>query len=244
MTRIALALLLAAAPLAAQGGRNGTEINNVPYDGRFIYARIRYEAGGGGGFRRFDPMWNHDYPRSDRTFPMILQELSTVRARTDASNVFTADDPKLHRFPVVYLCEAGAWNPTEKEVLGLRSYMLKGGFVIFDDFDGDAWYNFEAQLKRVLPDARPLPLPPSHPIYDSFYRITDLTFGARQQFNQPQFYAVFEDNDPTRRIMAIINYNFDLSEFWEWSATGAFGIAPTNEAFKLGINYVMYTLTH
>ena len=142
------ALLLAGATaLPAQRGMGyPTEINNVPYDGRFTYARIKYTAADmGGGFRgRFDPMWNHDYPRSDRTFPQILSELSTIKARIDGSVVYTADDPLLHRFPVAYLCEVGAWVPSEAEVAGLRSYLVKGGFVIVDDFRGpQALDNFD-----------------------------------------------------------------------------------------------------
>ena len=223
------------------GTRYPTEISNVAYDGRFTYARIRYTP----SFTRSDPMWNHDYPRADRTLPQILSELTSMKARYDASNVFTADDPELMKFPMVYLCEVGAWRPTEAEVLGLRRYMMKGGFVLVDDFDGPDWDNFAEQLERVIPGARPLRLDTSHPLFDAFYRIEDLSFAEDGGSPYPpEFYGVFEDNDPTRRLMMVINYNFDVSEYWEFATTGRAPIVATNQAFRLGINYVMYTLTH
>jgi len=60
----------------------------------------------------------------------------------------------------------------------------------------------------------------------------------------PTYYGVFENNDPTRRMLAIVNYNSDLAEYWEWSDTGYLPTDFTNEAYKLGINYVVYAMTH
>ena len=104
------------------GGRGGggpaTYEANVPYDGRYTYARIRYappDFGSGFGFRQ-DVKWDHDYPRSDRHFPKIIEEITTIHTRSGASEIFTLDDPELMKFPVAYLCEAGFWRPTEAEV--------------------------------------------------------------------------------------------------------------------------------
>ena len=231
----------------AQGFReNSTTIANVPYDGRFIYARLKYTSASFGGFGgRMDPMWNHDYPRSDHTFPKILSELTTMQARFDASNVFTADDPELLKFPMVYLCEVGAWRPTDAEVAGLRRYLVKGGFVLVDDFRGEGqWSHFLEQLARVLPDARPIRLDATHPVFNAFYRIEDIDFRGNERGGPPEFFGVFEDNDPTRRLMMVIDYNFDISEYWEYATSGFAPVQETNEAFQLGINYIMYTLTH
>jgi hypothetical protein len=60
----------------------------------------------------------------------------------------------------------------------------------------------------------------------------------------PKYYGLFEDNDPRRRMMAIVNYNNDLAEYWEWSAQGYFPVDTSNDAYKLGVNYVIYGLTH
>jgi hypothetical protein len=215
---------------------------NVPYDGRFTFARIRYAVPMGLGFREEAP-WSHDSPRAERHFTKILSELSTVRVRTEASNVLTLDDPELFKYPVAYLCEPGFWLPSDAEADGLRKYLTKGGFLIVDDFVGNQWFNFEEQMRRVLPDARLVPLTTDHPIFDSFYRIPALDY-YHPYWGQPsQFYGIFENNDPTRRLMVVVNYNNDIAEYWEFSDTGMFPIDLSNDAYKLGVNYVMYALT-
>ena len=222
---------------------------NVKYDGRFTFVRIRYTPlNDGGGFGRFrggrnDPKWDHDYAKGERHFSKILAELTTLRARTENTNILTLDDPELFKFPVAYLCEPGFWNPSDKEVAGLRSYLTKGGFIIFDDFVGNQIYNLEGQLRKVLPEARMIPLTPAHPLFDAFYRIPSLDY-VHPYFGQPSiFFGIFVDNDPTKRLMAVINYTNDISEYWEWSDTGQFAIDLSNDAYKLGVNYVVYALT-
>lgn len=219
---------------------------NVPYDGRLTFVRVKYQLPDfSGGFRGSrDLPWSHDYPRGERNFTKIVSELSSTRVRIDASNILTLDDAQLGKYPIAYMAEAGFWRPNDAEVLGLRNYLTKGGFIIFDDFAGDHWMNFQTQMKKVLPGLRPIELDLSHPIFDSFYRIKSLEYdhpvyrGAKSVF-----YGVFEANDPTKRMLAIVNYNNDLSEYWEFSDTGMFPLDMSNEAYKLGVNYIIYALT-
>jgi hypothetical protein len=143
------------------------------------------------------------------------------------------------------MSEPGYWTMTESEVEAFRSYLLKGGFVIFDDFAGSHWFNFEEQLRRVLPEHQLVRLDASHPIFHSFYDIETLdTFYHPLQGIPSTFYGVFEDNDPSKRLMLIANYNNDIGDAWEWSDTGWLPIDLTNEAYKLGINYIVYAMTH
>jgi hypothetical protein len=60
----------------------------------------------------------------------------------------------------------------------------------------------------------------------------------------PGYYGVFEDNDPTKRMMALVNHNADIAEYWEYSDRGLFPVDLTNDAYKLGVNYFVYGLTH
>jgi hypothetical protein len=233
---------------AAQAQRRGQPafLPNVPYDGRLTFVRVKYQLPDfSGGFRGSrDLPWSHDYPRGERHFTKIVSELSSTRVRIDASNILTLDDAQLGKYPIAYMAEAGFWRPNDAEVLGLRNYLTKGGFIIFDDFAGEHWMNFQTQMKKVLPDLRPIELDLSHPIFDSFYRIKSLEYdhpvyrGAKSVF-----YGVFEANDPTKRMLAIVNYNNDLSEYWEFSDTGMFPLDMSNEAYKLGVNYIIYALT-
>lgn len=242
---LAVASVLSATTLVRAQGRNrqaaGYEAN-VPYDGRYTFARIRYADVGEGGFRR-DVKWAHDYPRGERHFTKIVGELSSIRVRTLASNIFTLDDPELFKYPVAYLCEAGYWRPSEAEVLGLRNYLLKGGFIVFDDFAQGDWMNFEAQMRRVLPQLRPVRLTSDDKIFDSFYHIGSLEYRHPYYGVPAEFWGIFENNDRSGRLLAIINYNNDLSEHWEFSDEGFLPVDESNEAYKLGLNYLIYALT-
>lgn len=246
-TAAALVLLLSNTA-AAQRRRGQPQFEpNVPYDGRFTWVRVRYvmpDFSSSSGFRGGrDQPWSHDYPRGERHFTKIVSELSSARVRLGASNILTLDDPLLGKYPVAYMAEPGFWRPNDKEVLGLRNYLAKGGFIIFDDFAGQHWLNFESQMRRVLPNARAIPLDTSHPIFDSFYKIRSLDYTHPYYGLKAVFYGFFEDNDPKKRLLAIANYNNDLSEMWEFSDVGMFPLDMSNEAYKLGVNYVIYALT-
>jgi hypothetical protein len=249
---LTLGWLAALAPAAEaqrfRGGVNGEAAlyapPNAPYDGRFTYARIRFTQSccvSGGQY--YDVKWGHDYPQSDQHFPKILQEITSMQVRTEGSEILTLDDPELFKFPFAYLCEPGYWLPNDKEIAGLRNYILKGGFIIVDDFEGRHWLNFESQIHKAFPEYRLIPVPANHPIFDSFYRISSLEFRDPNWGTPAQFFGLFEDNDPTKRLMMIVNYEFDVSEYWEYSDSGWFPIDLTNEAYKLGVNYVIYALS-
>jgi hypothetical protein len=218
---------------------------NTPYDGRFIFVRIRFEPlGGGEGFRGRDEKWDHDYPRGERHFQRILHELTTISTHLDESNILALDDPELMKYPVAYMSEPGFWSLSDKEAEGLRTYLQKGGFIIFDDFAGQHWYNFAEQFHKAMPEAQLVPLDSSHAIFDSFFRIESLDFDHPYYRVKSQFFGVFEDNDPQKRLLAIVNYNNDIGDYWEWSDEGFLPIALSNQAYRLGVNYVVYAMTH
>lgn len=220
---------------------------NVPYDGKFTFARLRYQSFFGGGRRGGGAPWAHDYPRGERHFMRILNEVSLVGPHMDESNIFGLDDPELMKYPIAYMAEPGFWSMTEAELEGLKAYVAKGGFLIFDDFRGDnEWYNLELQMNRVFPQARWIDMTADHPIFHAFYDIGDLDLIPQyfQNYGTPIFRGLFEDNDPTKRLIAIANFNTDLSEFWEFADTGIQAVEDSNEAFKLGVNYIIYALTH
>jgi len=251
----AAAVVTVAASLSAQRfrQRDATEIlDTIPYDGRFTFARVKFDVGdgGGGGGRGFfggrgDLKWNHDYPRAERNFTRILQEISIMDVHLQGSNVLTLTDPEIFRHPVLYLCEPGFWWPNDEEVAALREYVYKGGFIIFDDFIGGRhWMNFEEQVRRVFPDQRLVQLDASHPVFDSFFRIESLDFRDPNRGTPSEFWGMFENNDPAGRLLFIANYNNDIGDYWEWSDQGFLPIELSNEAYKLGVNYVIYALTH
>jgi hypothetical protein len=243
---LAVLLLLGGASIAqAQEGFDPPPAdprNNIPYDGRFVFARIMFQP----SLQRFgrrDLRWDHDYPRAELHFTRILQQITSLRPYTEGGNIVALDDPELFKYPLAYMAEPGFWTMTDKEMAGLRAYLQKGGFIIFDDFAGREWFNFEQQIRRALPEAQLIKLDKSHPIFDSFYRIESLEY-QHPYFGVPsEFYGIFENNDPSRRLLMIVNYNNDIAEYWEWSDVGFFPVELSNEAYKLGVNYIVYGMT-
>jgi len=213
---------------------------NIPYDGRFTFARISYTVYGRSG-------WEFDYPTMERNLMTMMDEVTALRPHVRASNIFSFDDPELLKYPIAYLSEPGYWIPSEREAAGLRTYLAKGGFLIVDDFRQNEWYNFETQLRRALPEARIRRLDISHPIFDAFFRITSLDMSYPTpgwQWLKAEFFGIYEDNDPAKRLIAVINYNNDIGDYMEWSGTpGWWPVNITNDAYKLAINYIVYGLT-
>jgi len=246
---LALAVVLGGLlPVAADLGPPEVTYENVPYDGRVTFNRLRFTPtrwGPGDYIWGLDLKWNHDYPRADGHLLKILEATTSMDVSPDGTNIFALDDPELFRFPVAYVCEPGFWTLSDEEARSLREYLQKGGFVIVDDFRGHHWYTFVDGLSRVLPDARLVPLEGTHPIFDAFFRIDPYTLEHPYFSPGPSaYYGVYEDNDPSRRLMLVANYNADIGEFWEWSDTGLIPIELSNEAYKLGVNYFVYGMTH
>ena len=251
---VALAVVALSVAASAQrffGGEGGLEpdIHNVPYDGRFTFARAKYITGPGGWYYRGLPAWAHGYPTAEQNLMRIMNELSNFRPHITEDNVYSPDDPELCRYPIVYMTEAGYWAMTDEDAKGLRAYLLKGGFAIFDDFRDDVrdagWEVFEDNMHRVLPEAKILDMDPTHPIFHSFFEIN--SFDIIPQYydrGQPILRGIFEDNNPSKRLLAIVNFNTDVANFWEFSATGFRPIDESNQAYKLGVNYIIYGLTH
>ncbi|MEX2153683.1 MAG: DUF4159 domain-containing protein [Gemmatimonadaceae bacterium] len=219
---------------------------NTPYDGRFTFARIKYRGNGMGAG------WRHDFPRAETHFMHIIRAITTIRPFVESGpivggNILALDDPELFKYPVAYLSEPGGWFPTSSETEGLRNYLLKGGFLIVDDFDGPSmhydWAHFVDEMRKVFPAARLAQIPQTHPIFDSFFKIDFDKLVAYRTGESPSYFAIYQDNDPKKRVMVIVNFNQDIGDYWEWSDRG-FNLVPSNEAYKLGVNYLIYALTH
>jgi hypothetical protein len=243
---------VAAAQRRFFSGRN-TTVHNIPYDGRFTFVRVRYTPGPGGYWPGDRPSWVHGYPLAEQNLMRIMNEISLIDAHPDDINVVTLDDPDLFKYPIAYIIEVGWWTLTDRETDALRMYLEKGGFLIVDDFKvagwrglpGGGWQPFEDNVKRVLPGVKFFDMDPADPIFHSFFEIKTLdNFPQAYTSGNAIFRGVYEDNDPHKRLMMIVNYNTDISQYWEWSGRGLRPFDDTNEAYKLGVNYLIYGLLH
>jgi len=265
-----LCLALASLALAQRGGgfgggrfrgRSRQEIlPNAPYDGRFTFVRVNYESTPDGYWYGGQPAWAHGYPVAEENLMKIMNEVSYLGAHDEAINSLRFDDPELFKYPIAYVIEPDWWAITDSEIAALRTYMLKGGFVIVDDFKvlfrgfgggggGGGWPSFEAMMKRVMPEGRFVDIAPDDPVFHSFFEITPTVLDNFPQAyvrgqGKPIFRGLYEDNDPSKRLIMAVNFNTDISQYWEWSGRGFRPFDETNEAYKLGVNYIVYGLTH
>ncbi len=216
---------------------------NTPYDGRFIFARIRFTPSSSGWGRRSDVKWDHDYPRAELNLGKIVDNITNIDMYMKGGNIINIGDPELFKYPWSYLCEPGYWTMTDEEAENLRTYLFKGGFLVIDDFFRDHWYNFQVQMEKLLPGYQLHRMDATHPIFNSFFDIEDLSLlDQGRRGAPPGYFGVYEDNDPEKRLMVIINYDNDIGDWWEWSDQLYTPIKLSNEAYKLGINYIIYSM--
>jgi hypothetical protein len=223
----------------------------VPYDGHFTFVRLSYTVAAGGYYYRGLPAWAHGFATAEENLLKISADISLFRPHLNGTDVLAIDDPELFKYPISYMTEAGYWLITDSEVTALRRYLNRGGFLILDDTrDGFSqgnlgWANIAANFQRVFPGYHMVDLTPAHPIFHSFFDIS--SFDIITQYydrGRPVIRALFQDDDPNKRIMVLINFNTDVSNFWEYSATGFKPVAESNQAYKLGFDYLIYALTH
>ncbi len=234
------------------GRRYGQDVlgaSRAPTPGHnFYFTRAVYS-----GYGRRYASWSVDFPKADIQFLIGLKRLTNIDAY-DLENPVRLDDPNLRRYPFLYALEVGFMALTESEVEGLREYLLAGGFLVIDDFWGSyQWANFESQMARVLPEYRIEDIPMDHPMLSAFYEIDELVqvpnvglgrMGGRtweQDGYEPALRGIFDEN---RRLLVVINWNTDLGDAWEWAEDPWYPWHYSNYAYKLGVNMILYGMTH
>jgi len=217
----------------------------IRYDGRFTLVRLRWGAELSPPRSRFgvQDAWSHDYPRAEQNLSAIIRELTYVDIHDDGNEILTLDDPDLFKYPIAVMWKPGFWNLTDREAESFRAYLLKGGFAIFEDVGGTTqWANFEAQMRRVLPQGRPVRLDTSHQIFTAFFPIERVLHPTSH--GRKSHYGFFEDNDPSRRLLVVANFDNDVPEYSERLSQELFPFDTSNEAYALGVNYMIYGLSH
>jgi hypothetical protein len=249
MRRIAslsLTLVLLGTVIGATLGLNDIDSRPDPKEPNlFQFVRIRYN-----GYMDFwsmgnwgPPPWMHDYPRAEQNFLKILLEMTSIETTSDSYLILDLDDPQIMNYPILYVSEPGYWDITDKEATNLRQYLSRGGFMIFDDFRGiPEWNNLNSSMKKVFPDRSFQELTLDHHLFHCFYDIDSLDMIP--PYNVPGrtvFYGMFDERG---RLLAVANYNNDIGDYWEWADDSLTPVSLSNEAFKFGINYIIYGMTH
>jgi hypothetical protein len=226
----------------------------------YSWSRLRYTSAGGGygGYGYGRGNWSTDYPKADRQFLIALKRLTRIQARpteqvVDLDSVDAAGSPTIYNFPWIYAVQVQAWTFTEPEAKLLREYLLKGGFLMVDDFHGATdWEHFMSGMLMVFPDR---PVEDLNDKDEIFHVLYDL--GERFQVPGEQYVSTgrtYEKDgyvaewrgirDDRGRVMVAICHNMHLGDAWEWADDPRYPEKFASMAFRIGINYVMYGMTH
>lgn len=225
-------------------------VSDVPKksDSEFIFARVQFNMRMSYALmREREAPWHHDYPFAEDLYLNMLQELTGIHTTDESFQIVQLDSRDIFRYPFLYVSEPGFIDLTPKELVNLREYLNRGGFVMCDDFRGADLDNLKSEMKRVFPDRDMYRLDITHPIFNSFYKIESLKMDPPYMDRRfgpdpfPQFWAL---NDSKGRLQLIANQNNDLGEFWEWVDKGEMPFKPAAMSVRLGVNYLIYAMTH
>jgi len=228
----------------------------------WAFARLMYPPGPlDGYYPRFQgdwhnglSLWTQDYPRADRHFSLAMRRLSRLQVRSVEQPVNLEDGDEVYNWPWLYAVQVGEWGLTEDQAQILREYLLRGGFFMADDFHGlDEWAEFEKRIKFVFPDRPIEDISDDDPIFHTVYDLDDriqvvghdhLWEGSKNGGNGgigAHWRAIYDDH---RRIMIAISYNSDLGDGWEWADDPRYPEKFSGFAIRLGVNYVLYSMSH
>ena len=230
--------LLLAALGYAQGWRGYIEQNTPPAT-ELVVARWRF--GTNGWFNHFG--WSHNYPSSDRNLNEFIRSSTRIDVDVLSYRIVDLGSDEIFDYPFAYVSEPGEMELTEQEVSNLREFVDRGGFVLMDDFDGALQLsNMQAQVLRAFPEFPFEPIAQGHPVYDLQFELEDLDgMAAYVPGGRIAYLGIF---DADRRLVIAAGHNNDLANFWDWYDEARMPLEPAADAFRLGINFVIWSMTH
>jgi hypothetical protein len=213
------------------------------------------EFGGGNFFPQQGWGWATDYPGGDCKFMGAIHRLTGIRVHPDP-HVMEILNEDLYKFPFVYAVEVGQMYLDDDDAARLREYLLRGGFMHVDDFWGpDEFAIFEEQIIKVFPDRKLERLKLSHEVFHTFFDIDNVmqipnrgngcandgqTWEDRRD-TEPVVYGIHDDEG---RLMVLVTYNSDLGDAWEYMDLPCYPVKYSGQAYRMGLNFMIYAMTH
>jgi len=224
----------------------------------FYWSRLRYTSSGGqsnfgfgfgyGGWAG----WSRDYPKADRQFLLALKRLTRIQMRP-VEQIVDLDGDDIFNYPWVYAVQVANWSFTDAQAKRLREYLLKGGFLMVDDFHGTAdWDRFMVGMRQVLPDRPVEDLSDGDEIFHVLYDLGERFQVPGEQYVNtgrtyekdgyvPKWRAI---RDEKGRIIVAICHNMHLGDAWEWADMPEYPENFASMAYRIGLNYIVYGMTH
>ena len=233
--------------------------------GEWVFARLMYPPhpngrfsrpfgrGGRRDWREGGTSWSQDYPRADRHFAQAMRRLTRVNTRSVEQPVNLDDGDDVYNWPWLCAGEMGDWKLTDEQIVKLRDYLQRGGFLMLDDFWGTAeWNRFNETMKVVFPDRPIVEIDDGDALFHSVYDLDDryqipgqwaLMRGTtyRDDGNRAYWRGIYDDNG---RLMVAMCFNSDVGDSWEWADDPHYGEKYSALGIRIGVNYVVYSMTH
>jgi hypothetical protein len=264
----AILVLLAVAGLYAQSRRRASNSNSGrkwamyegemqdPVDdpadadlkGEFVFARLRYRSPRDGGWYS---RWGIDCNKSDRLFLQCVRRLTRIDAQS-VEEIVDIESDDVFNYPWLFAVSPGDWVLTPSQAARLRQYFDRGGFLMVDDFHGERdWGNFMRGIRQIDPEAQAVELENADAIFHVLYDLTNRVQipganvvhgpGYEKDGVIPHWRAILDRNG---RVMVAICFNMDVGDAWEFADSPEYPEKFASQAIRLGLNYVLYPLTH
>jgi len=245
-------------PFRAQSGLAGTELTDRG-EAEFHFARLIYGGNGFDGGFRGRGSWTTDWPEAEHFFMEGLTRLTLVKGQPvsmfngEGGQRISLADESIFDFPFLYAVEVGRWALSAQEIARLRDYLLRGGFMIVDDFHGSQeWSGFISVMQRVFPDRPIVDIPDEDEVFHVLYDLDERMQipGLAAIYNgstyerdgvDPHWRGIYDDKG---RLLIAINHNMDLGDAWEHADTPGYPEPMTAMAYRFAVNYVIYAMTH
>jgi hypothetical protein len=252
------AVLVTGLAFAQRGFRQQQEPNPLPAvpESEFHMARLAYYSPGCAGSRGFcNSYWAIDYPLAEMHFIPALERFTRIESSEDSAHIRLTDE-ELFDYPFLFLQQPGQspWSPNEQEAETLRNYLLRGGFLVVDDFHGpQEWVDFEYAMKSVLPEFPIVDISEDDLLLNIIFDLDQRTQipgdrhldkyggGPPRMQGDPHWRAIY---DGEGRMIVAINHNIDMGDAWEHADRPDYPVEMTALAYRFGVNYVIYAMTH
>ena len=222
-----------------RGGRRWDTTQNNPPPTEVILARWHFGNNGFlGGYG-----WAHNWPSSEQNLCQFIKDTTGIDIEASSYRWVELGSDEVFDYPFAYISEPGEIEFTEQEVNNLREFVDRGGFVLIDDFDGPQQLGvMRQQMRRAFPDKDWVPLDIDHNVFHAHFELEDLhSMDDYVPGGYTVYYALMNDEGQPAMIAG---HNNDLANFWDWFDEPGTDIRAATDAFRLGVNYMVFSITH
>ncbi|MBS3735229.1 MAG: DUF4159 domain-containing protein [Phycisphaerae bacterium] len=207
--------------------------------GEFIFARLEFAV-----LDHSPDKWNVG-PIGDTILRRKLKELTNINVMDEPKVVRLREIEEMYRHPFVFMTSEGYFELSEQEEKNLREYLDRGGFILADDCvlfgrEDRFFQTYMKLLTKLYPDNPPREVPLDHEIFHIYFDFERKGSPHMQgvEYKDSNAAALFDPD--TGRIMTYATPG-DLHCGW---MCRYWGMDKNLEAIKMGINVVIYALSH